>query len=103
MGMSWSYGPPKDKEEMIALLRAAVDRGVTSFDPALPNQVKRAIMGEKYDVFVALARRHWDAATAAFEKLESDPVRDALRPALLKGRIDSGVSREEAAQMVEHL
>jgi len=24
MGMSWSYGPPKDKEEMIALLRAAV-------------------------------------------------------------------------------
>jgi aryl-alcohol dehydrogenase-like predicted oxidoreductase len=29
MGMSWSYGPPKDKKEMIGLLRAAVERGVT--------------------------------------------------------------------------
>jgi aryl-alcohol dehydrogenase-like predicted oxidoreductase len=34
MGMSWSYGPPKDKAEMIALLRAAVERGVTFFDTA---------------------------------------------------------------------
>jgi aryl-alcohol dehydrogenase-like predicted oxidoreductase len=34
MGMSWSYGPPKDIQEMIALLRAAVERGVTFFDTA---------------------------------------------------------------------
>jgi len=34
MGMSWSYGPPKDKQEMIALLHAAVDRGITFFDTA---------------------------------------------------------------------
>jgi aryl-alcohol dehydrogenase-like predicted oxidoreductase len=34
MGMSWSYGPAKDKKEMIALLRAAVERGVTFFDTA---------------------------------------------------------------------
>src|SRR3954466_174798 len=34
MGMSWSYGPAKDKQEMIALLRAAVERGVTFFDTA---------------------------------------------------------------------
>src|SRR5581483_11830222 len=34
MGMSFSYGPPKDKREMTALLRAAVDRGVTFFDTA---------------------------------------------------------------------
>jgi aryl-alcohol dehydrogenase-like predicted oxidoreductase len=34
MGMSWSYGPPKDKQEMISLIRAAVDRGVTFFDTA---------------------------------------------------------------------
>ena len=34
MGMSFSYGPPKDKQEMIALIRAAVDRGVTFFDTA---------------------------------------------------------------------
>jgi aryl-alcohol dehydrogenase-like predicted oxidoreductase len=34
MGMSFSYGPPPDKKEMISLLRAAVDRGVTFFDTA---------------------------------------------------------------------
>jgi aryl-alcohol dehydrogenase-like predicted oxidoreductase len=34
MGMSFSYGPPKDKHEMTALLRAAVERGVTFFDTA---------------------------------------------------------------------
>jgi aryl-alcohol dehydrogenase-like predicted oxidoreductase len=34
MGMSWSYGPPKDKQEMIALLHAAVERGLTFFDTA---------------------------------------------------------------------
>ena len=34
MGMSFSYGPPKDKQEMIGLLRTAVERGVTFFDTA---------------------------------------------------------------------
>jgi aryl-alcohol dehydrogenase-like predicted oxidoreductase len=34
MGMSFSYGPPKDKKEMTAVLHAAVDRGVTFFDTA---------------------------------------------------------------------
>ncbi len=34
MGMSFSYGPPADKTEMIALLREAVERGVTFFDTA---------------------------------------------------------------------
>src|SRR6188768_3903720 len=34
MGMSMSYGPAPDKQEMISLLRAAVDRGVTFFDTA---------------------------------------------------------------------
>ncbi len=34
MGMSFSYGPPHDKREMIALIRAAVEKGVTFFDTA---------------------------------------------------------------------
>jgi aryl-alcohol dehydrogenase-like predicted oxidoreductase len=34
MGMSFSYGPPKDKPEMISLIRAAVELGVTFFDTA---------------------------------------------------------------------
>src|SRR5208337_3773351 len=34
MGMSFSYGPPKDKLEMISLIRSAVELGVTFFDTA---------------------------------------------------------------------
>lgn len=34
MGMSFGYGPPADKREMIALIRTAVERGVTFFDTA---------------------------------------------------------------------
>jgi aryl-alcohol dehydrogenase-like predicted oxidoreductase len=34
MGMSFAYGAPKDKQEMISLLRAAFDRGITFFDTA---------------------------------------------------------------------
>src|SRR5215831_2589631 len=34
MGMTYAYGPPADKKEMISLLRIAVDRGITFFDTA---------------------------------------------------------------------
>ena len=34
MGMSFGYGPPKDKKEMISVLRTAVEQGVTFFDTA---------------------------------------------------------------------
>jgi len=34
MGMSFGYGPPADKQEMIALIRSAVERGITFFDTA---------------------------------------------------------------------
>jgi aryl-alcohol dehydrogenase-like predicted oxidoreductase len=34
MGMSFSYGPPKDKQEMTSLLHTAVERGITFFDTA---------------------------------------------------------------------
>ena len=34
MGMSANYGPPRDRREMIALIRAAAERGVTFFDTA---------------------------------------------------------------------
>jgi len=34
MGMSFSYGPPKDKKEMVTLLRTSVERGITFFDTA---------------------------------------------------------------------
>src|SRR5882762_8399551 len=34
MGMSYGYGPPADKQEMISLIRTAAERGVTFFDTA---------------------------------------------------------------------
>src|SRR5207237_8235578 len=34
MGMSFSYGPAADKQEMVSLIRAAVERGITFFDTA---------------------------------------------------------------------
>ena len=34
MGMSFGYGPPKDKQEMISVIRSAVELGVTFFDTA---------------------------------------------------------------------
>jgi aryl-alcohol dehydrogenase-like predicted oxidoreductase len=34
MGMTFSYGPPADKQEMVSMMRTAVDRGITFFDTA---------------------------------------------------------------------
>src|SRR5437667_3679434 len=34
MGMSYGYGPAAEKQEMVSLIRAAVDRGITFFDTA---------------------------------------------------------------------
>ena len=34
MGMSFGYGPPADKKEMVSLIRSAVEHGVTFFDTA---------------------------------------------------------------------
>lgn len=34
MGMSYGYGPARDKQEMVSLIRSAVERGVTFFDTA---------------------------------------------------------------------
>jgi aryl-alcohol dehydrogenase-like predicted oxidoreductase len=67
MGMSWSYGPPKDKQEMISLLHAAVDRGVTFFDTAevYGPLVNEELVGEGLAPFrgkVAIATKFgWEA------------------------------------------
>ena len=44
MGMSFSYGPPKDKQEMRSVPRAAVERGITFFDSA---EVYRPYLNEE--------------------------------------------------------
>ncbi len=59
MGMSFSYGPSKDKAEMTALLHAAVDRGITFFDTA-----------EVYGPFLTDKRAYWDAVVRPLRKKE---------------------------------
>lgn len=53
MGMSFSYGPPKDRNDMIALLRSAVERGVTFFDTAevYGPYINEELVGEALEPF----------------------------------------------------
>lgn len=53
MGMSYGYGPAKDKPEMIALIRAAVEQGVTFFDTAevYGPFVNEELVGEALEPF----------------------------------------------------
>src|SRR6202045_4786934 len=67
MGMSFSYGPPADRQEMISLLRIAVERGVTFFDTAevygpLLNEelVGQALAPFRGDVIIA-TKLGWQA------------------------------------------
>jgi aryl-alcohol dehydrogenase-like predicted oxidoreductase len=53
MGMSFAYGPPADKQEMIALIRTAVERGITFFDTAEAYGpfTNEELVGEALDPF----------------------------------------------------
>ncbi|HXY23982.1 MAG TPA: aldo/keto reductase [Candidatus Acidoferrum sp.] len=62
MGMSFGFGPAKDKEEMIPLIRAAVERGVTFFDTAevYGPFINEELVGEALEPFrgkVAIATK----------------------------------------------
>ena len=70
MGMSWSYGPPKDKHEMIALIQAAVERGITFFDTA---EVYGPLSNEKL-VGEALAPFRGHVVIATKFGWEADPT-----------------------------
>jgi aryl-alcohol dehydrogenase-like predicted oxidoreductase len=53
MGMSWSYGLPKDRADMIALIRAAVEQGMTFFDTAevYGPHTNEELLGEALEPF----------------------------------------------------
>jgi aryl-alcohol dehydrogenase-like predicted oxidoreductase len=99
MGMSWSYGPAKDKKEMIALLHAAVDRGITFFDTAevygpLANE---ELLGEALAPFrkrlVIATKFGWKPAVegeARWSLLDSRPehVRKVVEGSLKRLRVD---------------
>src|SRR3954466_1111985 len=99
MGMSWSYGPPKDKAEMIALLHAAVERGVTFFDTAevygpLTNE---ELVGEALAPFrgkVVIATKFgWEGAPGEerWSRLNSRPehIKQVAEQSLRRLRVDA--------------
>lgn len=100
MGMSWSYGPAKDKKEMTTLLHAAVDRGITFFDTAevygpLSNE---ELLGEALAPFrgrVVIATKFgWKAAhegEARWSRLDSRPehIRQVVEGSLKRLRVDA--------------
>jgi aryl-alcohol dehydrogenase-like predicted oxidoreductase len=123
MGMSWSYGPPKDREEMIALLRAAVDRNVTFFDTAEVYGGNEALVGEALAPFrgqVVIATKFgWKPAhegEARWSLLDSRPehLKKAVEGSLTRlgvetinlyyqHRVDPQVPIEEVAGAVKDL
>jgi aryl-alcohol dehydrogenase-like predicted oxidoreductase len=99
MGMSWSYGPPKEKQEMIGLLRAAVERGITFFDTAevYGPLLNEALVGEALAPFrghVAIATKFgWEANPdngGKWTALNSRPehIRQVAEASLRRLRVD---------------
>ena len=100
MGMSWSYGPAKDKQEMINLLHAAVDRGVTFFDTAevYGPLVNEELLGEALAPFrgkVIIATKFgWEANPedgGKWNALNSRPehIRQVAEASIKRLRVDA--------------
>jgi aryl-alcohol dehydrogenase-like predicted oxidoreductase len=100
MGMSWSYGPPKDKQEMIKLLHAAVERGVTFFDTAevYGPLVNEELVGEGLAPFrgqvVIASKFGWEANPndgGKWNALNSRPehIKEVAEASLRRLRVDA--------------
>jgi aryl-alcohol dehydrogenase-like predicted oxidoreductase len=98
MGMSWSYGPPKDKKEMISLIHAAVDRGVTFFDTAEVYGNNEELVGEALAPFrgeVVIATKFgWAPAyegEARWSRLNSKPdhIKKVVEGSLKRLRVEA--------------
>ena len=100
MGMSWSYGPAKDKKEMTDLLHAAADRGVTFFDTAevygpLVNEelVGEALAPYRHQVVIA-TKFGWEANPedgGKWSTLNSRPehIKQVAEASLKRLRVDA--------------
>ncbi len=100
MGMSFSYGTPMEKKDAIALLRAAVERGVTFFDTAevygpLTNE---ELVGDALGPFrgqvVVATKFGWAPAQegeARWSRLDSRPehIRQVVEGSLRRLRVDA--------------
>ena len=100
MGMSWSYGPPKDKNEMISLIHAAVERGVTFFDTAevYGPLMNEELLGEALEPFrgkVVIATKFGWAPNSAdnnrWSAISSRPehIKQVIEGSLKRLRIDA--------------
>ena len=100
MGMSWSYTPVPDRTAMIALLRAAVDRGVTFFDTAevYGPYANEELLGEALAPFrgkvVVATKFGWAPAVegeARWSRLNSRPehIKKAVEGSLQRLSIDA--------------
>jgi aryl-alcohol dehydrogenase-like predicted oxidoreductase len=94
MGMTWAYGTAPDKAEMIALLRAAVDRGVTFFDTAevYGPFTNEELLGEAFEPI----RDRVVIATKFGFDLKADPAqgpRANSRPDNIRAVVDASLQR----------
>jgi aryl-alcohol dehydrogenase-like predicted oxidoreductase len=98
MGMSFGFGPPADKGQMISLIRTAVERGVTFFDTAevYGPYTNEELVGEALAPFrdrVAIATKFGFAIDASGNQtgLDSRPehIREAVNGSLKRLRIDA--------------
>jgi len=96
MGMSFSYGPPKDKKEMTDLLHAAVDRGITFFDTAevYGPFTNEELVGEALAPFrgkVAIATKFGFDLSGKDHKPGAAPV--SSRPEHIKQAVEGSLKR----------
>ena len=124
MGMSFGYGPPKDKRQMISVIRATVERGVTFFDTAevYGPFTNEELVGEALAPFrkeVVIATKFGFQLNPASGKqigLDSRPehIREVAEASLKRlkvdaidlfyqHRVDLGVSIEDVAGAVKKL
>jgi aryl-alcohol dehydrogenase-like predicted oxidoreductase len=120
MGMSFGYGPAADKQEMIALIRSAVERGVTFFDTAEAYGpfTNEELVGEALAPFrgQAVIATKFGFDTDAFPGLNSRPehIRQVAEASLKRlnvdaidlfyqHRVDSNVPIEDVAGAVKKL
>ncbi len=124
MGMSFGSGPPKDKQEMIGVLRMAVERGVTFFDTAEAYGpfTNEELVGEALAPFrteVVIATKfgfHFDHESGKIAGLDSRPehIREVAEASLQRlktdvidlfyqHRVDPNVPIEDVAGAVKDL
>jgi aryl-alcohol dehydrogenase-like predicted oxidoreductase len=121
MGMSYGYGPASDKKEMIKLIHAAIDRGVTFFDTAevYGPYVNEELVGEALAPFkekVVIATKFGIKMENGKQVLDSKPehIRQSVEGSLKRlkveaidlyyqHRVDPEVPIEEVAGVVKDL